>query len=41
MSNTRLVMVRHGETALNAEVRIQGHIDVALKELGEAQAEAV
>ena len=41
MSNTRLVMVRHGETAWNAEGRIQGHIDVALNELGEAQAEAL
>src|SRR4051812_30599582 len=41
MSNTRLVMVRHGETAWNAQGRIQGHIDVALNELGEAQAEAV
>jgi probable phosphoglycerate mutase len=40
MSNTRLVMVRHGETAWNAEGRIQGHIDIALNELGEAQAEA-
>jgi 2,3-bisphosphoglycerate-dependent phosphoglycerate mutase len=41
MSFTRLVMVRHGETAWNAQGRIQGHIDIALNELGEAQAEAV
>ncbi|MFL6581856.1 MAG: histidine phosphatase family protein [Burkholderiales bacterium] len=41
MSFTRLVMVRHGETAWNAHGRIQGHIDIALNELGEAQAAAV
>jgi probable phosphoglycerate mutase len=41
MNSTSLIMVRHGETAWNAQGRIQGHIDIALNELGEAQAEAV
>ena len=30
---TRLVMVRHGETAWNRETRIQGHTDIDLKNL--------
>lgn len=34
----QLLIVRHGETAWNAEGRIQGHSDVALSERGEAQA---
>ena len=41
MSITTLVMVRHGETAWNAEGRIQGHMDIALNRLGIAQAKAV
>jgi probable phosphoglycerate mutase len=41
MSVTTLVLVRHGETAWNAEGRIQGHLDIALNRLGIAQAEAV
>jgi probable phosphoglycerate mutase len=41
MSATTLVLVRHGETAWNVESRIQGHTDVALNALGEAQAAAV
>jgi broad specificity phosphatase PhoE len=36
----RLLMVRHGQSAWNAEGRWQGWIDVALTPLGEAQAEA-
>jgi probable phosphoglycerate mutase len=36
-----LVLVRHGETAWNAEGRIQGHIDIPLNHLGVAQAEAL
>lgn len=35
----QLLIVRHGETAWNAEGRIQGHSDVALSERGEAQAQ--
>jgi len=34
-------MVRHGETAWNAEGRVQGQTDVPLNELGHAQARAV
>ena len=41
MSFTTLMLVRHGETAWNAQGRIQGHMDIALNELGEAQAEAL
>jgi probable phosphoglycerate mutase len=33
-----LVLVRHGETAWNAEGRAQGHADVALSEVGRRQA---
>jgi broad specificity phosphatase PhoE len=35
---TRLFMVRHGETAWNADGRIQGHTDVELTETGIEQA---
>ena len=35
----RLVLVRHGRTAWNAEGRAQGHTDVSLDEVGRAQAE--
>ncbi len=41
MSITTLVVVRHGETAWNVEGRIQGHTDIDLNRLGEAQAAAV
>lgn len=37
---TRLCLVRHGETAWNAERRLQGHLDVPLNEVGRLQAEA-
>lgn len=37
---TRLCLVRHGETAWNADRRLQGHIDVALNEVGREQAAA-
>ena len=36
-----LVLVRHGETAWNAEGRIQGHLDIPLNDIGIAQANAV
>jgi broad specificity phosphatase PhoE len=36
-----LVLVRHGETAWNREGRFQGHTDVALSDLGRAQARAL
>lgn len=35
-----LILVRHGQTAVNAEGRLQGRIDVPLTPLGEAQAAA-
>ena len=41
MSRSRLCMVRHGETAWNAEGRVQGQTDVPLSATGEAQARAV
>lgn len=37
--STRLCLVRHGETAWNADRRLQGHLDVPLNETGHAQAE--
>ena len=35
----RLILVRHGETALNAEHRYQGQIDAELSEVGRKQAD--
>jgi probable phosphoglycerate mutase len=37
---TRLCLVRHGETAWNAQRRLQGHLDVPLNDTGHAQARA-
>ena len=37
----RIVLLRHGQTASNAEGRIQGQIDTSLNEVGLAQAEAL
>lgn len=36
-----LVLLRHGQTAWNAEGRAQGHLDVGLDDVGRAQAAAV
>ncbi|MDI1257853.1 histidine phosphatase family protein [Aquabacterium sp.] len=36
---TRLLVIRHGETAWNLEARIQGHTDIPLNEHGRWQAE--
>jgi probable phosphoglycerate mutase len=36
---TRLLVIRHGETAWNTEARIQGHIDIPLNDKGRWQAE--
>lgn len=36
-----IVLIRHGETAWNAERRLQGHLDVDLNETGLRQAELV
>jgi len=38
---TRLCLVRHGETAWNAEGRVQGQLDIPLNEVGRKQARAV
>lgn len=36
---TRIIAIRHGETAWNVETRLQGHLDIALNARGEWQAE--
>lgn len=41
MLPTQIVLIRHGETAWNAEKRLQGHIDIALNEEGLRQADAL
>ncbi|PWF49215.1 histidine phosphatase family protein [Massilia glaciei] len=38
---TTILLIRHGETAWNAERRLQGHIDIALNAEGERQAGAL
>jgi len=40
MTVTRICMVRHGETAWNAEGRVQGQLDIPLNDTGRAQARA-
>src|SRR5205085_1137604 len=35
---TNILLIRHGETAWNAERRLQGHLDIALNHEGERQA---
>jgi probable phosphoglycerate mutase len=41
MAATTLCIVRHGETAWNAERRVQGQLDIPLNLIGLAQAQAV
>jgi probable phosphoglycerate mutase len=41
MHATRIIAIRHGETAWNAVHRLQGHTDIPLNEQGRAQAQAV
>jgi len=38
MQATRIIAVRHGETAWNVDTRIQGHLDIALNATGVLQA---
>ncbi len=38
---THLVLVRHGQTAWNQDLRIQGHVDIGLTDLGQWQAQRV
>jgi glucosyl-3-phosphoglycerate phosphatase len=38
---SRLVLVRHGQTAWNLDGRAQGHTDIGLDETGRAQAQAL
>ena len=41
VGTTTLLLIRHGETAWNAERRLQGHLDIALNAEGERQAAAL
>ena len=38
---TRLIAIRHGETAWNVDTRIQGHLDIGLNDTGLWQAQRV
>lgn len=38
---TKIILVRHGQTAWNREERFRGHADIPLDETGLAQAQAV
>ena len=38
MNATRILAIRHGETAWNVDTRIQGHLDIPLNEVGLQQA---
>ncbi|MDB5960676.1 MAG: histidine phosphatase family protein [Massilia sp.] len=40
-TTTNIILIRHGETAWNAERRLQGHIDIGLNARGQAQALAL
>ncbi|MDO8285998.1 MAG: histidine phosphatase family protein [Rhodoferax sp.] len=38
MGATRIIAIRHGETAWNVDTRLQGHLDIGLNERGQWQA---
>ena len=38
MESTRILAIRHGETAWNVDARIQGHLDIGLNDAGREQA---
>lgn len=38
MTTSNIILIRHGETAWNAERRLQGHLDIPLNAEGERQA---
>ena len=38
MTKSNIILIRHGETAWNAERRLQGHLDIPLNPEGERQA---
>ncbi len=38
MQATRIIAIRHGETAWNVDARIQGHLDIPLNDIGLWQA---
>ena len=41
MDATRIIAIRHGETAWNVDTRIQGHLDIPLNDTGLWQARQV